>query len=447
LSKSMNTSGISITDVKDSLIDNGIDIDADITEITNSDWVEYKPTGDLSHTLYTHQVPEFIRNHAMFPDLWGHTMCLLGPTAIGKTEGVRQGFALAATQQGRELDLTELHVSQMGPVDAMGVPRERNGRTFWAPSEVWPLSSALPEHDAQARDFLNHYAATGVTDYSRLPKKWYVHFHDEVTNPSSPQIPHQLFPSWCGDGNGKMIGGHQLVPDFMVVLAGNRIQDGTNSINLAASAVTRLCLIEVLPHYGGWLQNYAFKSRMVGGSEFSKIHPLVISYLNKFNAEFAPQDQNQRSFMDPFPTPRNWKYVSDELYANDLNPMPEYMLKSAIAGRIGDSSAQQFFTFVTHYKDLPDVDKLMRGEQINNFPNKNRPDLLLILGTHMVMKLNEKNAKVFMKYMLDTDKFPTEISATTMKQLRTANKLIPLVREWATPMFGQWVQQNKAFVF
>lgn len=445
--KTVNTSGISITNVKDQLIDAGIDLDADITEVSNSDWFEHRGTGDLSHTLYVHQVPEFIAFHGVNPDLWGHAVTLLGPTAVGKTEGVRQGLALAAERMGRRLNLKELHVSQMGPVDALGVPRENNGRTYWAPPEIWPLQKSLPEHTNLANGFMQHYKQTGKIDYTLLPEEWFVHFHDEVTNPSSPQVPHQLFPSWCGDGEGKMIGGHKLVPDFMVVLAGNRVQDGTNSINLASSAVTRLCMIEVVPHYGGWLQNYAFKPRMVAGETMSKIHPLVITYLNKFNRQFAPQDMSERSPMDPFPTPRNWRFISDELYANDQNPMPEFMLKAAIAGRIGDASAQQFFTFVAHYKDLPDVDKLMKGMPVPNFPKSNRPDLLLILGTHMIMKLNKDNAKVFMEYMLDDSKFPIELSTATMKQLRAANKLSPLIQEWARDSFSKWVQKNKAFVF
>jgi hypothetical protein len=447
LVKTINTSGISIKDVKDQLIDNGLNLDGDITDYVNSDWYEHRGTGDLSHTLYVHQVPEFISFHGQNPDLWGHSVVLLGPTAIGKSEGVRQGLNLAAQYMGRELDLKELHVSQMGPVDALGVPREANGRTYWAPPEIWPLVKSMPDHQVKAKAFMDHYKATGKINYELLPEKWYVHFHDEVTNPSSPQVPHQLFPSWCGDGDGKMIGGHKLVSDFMVVLAGNRLEDGTNSINLASSAVTRLCMIEVVPHYGGWLQNYAFKPKMVAGQEMCKIHPLVISYLGKFNRQFAPQDMSERSAMDPFPTPRNWRFVSDELYANDQNAMPEFMLKAAIAGRIGDASAQQFFTFVSHYKELPDVDKLMKGIPVNNFPKKDRVDLLLILGTHMVMKLNKENAVVFMDYMLDDTKFPTEIATATMKQLRTANKLSPLVREWARESFSKWVQNNKAFVF
>lgn len=436
---SINTRAITMPDATELLEDLGI----------HEDWYQHSPVGDLSHSIYVHQVPEFVAYHATNPDLWDHTLCLLGPTAIGKTEGVRQGLEQAAAQMGRRLNLTELHVSQMGPVDALGVPREENRQTYWAPPKIWPLAEtheAATGHQHRVEAFVEHYRETGKIDYHKLPAEWYVHFHDEVTNPSSPQVPHQLFPAWCGDSKGRLIGGHRLVRDYFVVLAGNRVQDGTNSIALAASAVTRLGLVEVVPHFGGWLQNYAFQPRMVAGDEMAKIHPVVIAYLQKFSKEFAPQDMSERSPMDPFPTPRNWKFVSDLLYANDLNPVPGDLLKAAVAGRIGTSSAQQFFTFIEYYQELPNIDRLMAGAEIHNFPKKNRLDLLSILGTHMVMKLNASNARVFMSYMMNNALFPPEVVTMTMKQLRPAAKLLPLMNEWAHDDFVEWTKDFRQYV-
>lgn len=437
----INTTAISIDDVKDSLLDSGLNLDADIVDIHHENWVEHKPLGDLSHSIYVHQVPQLIVDHALNPELWSHTLCLLGPTAIGKTEGVRQGLDIAAMKMGRQLNLTELHVSQMGPVDALGVPREENKQTYWAPPKIWPLAEneeTKTGHQSKVREFLRHYNSTGNVEYDMLPTDWFVHFHDEVTNPSSPQVPHQLFPAWCGDSEGRMIGGHRLVRDYFVVLAGNRVQDGTNSINLAASAVTRLGLIEVVPHFGGWLQSYAFRKRMFMGKETSRVHPAIIAYLNKFNQHFAPQELDQRSPMDPFPTPRNWSYVSDLFYAHERNPMNEELFKASIAGRIGDATARELFTFLKYYAELPDVDKMLRGEPIHNFPAKNRIDLLAILGTQMVIHLNAKNASVFMKYINDDTKFPPEVAAMTMKQLRPADKLRDLAHKWAPKEFAEF---------
>lgn len=444
----IDTTAISITDVQDRLLDSGINLNADITQVHHENWVEHRPIGDLSHSVYVHQVPQLIATHALNPDLWGHTLCLLGPTAIGKTEGVRQGLEQAADTMRRTLNLTELHVSQMGPVDALGVPREENKQTYWAPPKIWPLAVNEQErtgHQDRVQLFLDGYRREGTLAYDLLPQDWFVHFHDEVTNPASPQVPHQLFPAWCGDSHGRMIGGHRLVRDYFVVLAGNRVQDGTNSINLASSAVTRLGLIEVVPHFGGWLQNYAFRQRMVAGKPSSQIHPAIIAYLNKFNRHFAPQELDERSPMDPFPTPRNWTYVSDLFYAHQTSALPDELFRAAVAGRIGDATARELFTFLSYYSELPDVDKLLRGEPVPNFPAKNRIDLLAILGTQMVVQLNAKNAKVFMQYINDDTKFPPEVAAMTMKQLRPAGKLRDLASTWAKPEFAQFTANFKRY--
>lgn len=443
-----NTGDFTISDVKDNLLDNGIDFTQDMTRIHHDNWVDHKPVGDLSHSIYVHQVPDLVAVHALTPELWSHTLCLLGPTAIGKTEGIRQGLQQAAGAMDRTLRLTELHVSQMGPVDALGVPREENKQTYWAPPKIWPLADNLErdtQHQTKVAAFLDTYRTTGELAYHQLPREWFVHFHDEVTNPSSPQVPHQLFPAWCGDSDGRMIGGHRLVRDYFVVLAGNRVEDGTNSINLAASAVTRLGLIEVVPHFGGWLQSYAFQERPINGRVQSRIHPAIIAFLNKFNRHFAPQELDERAPMDPFPTPRNWSYVSDLFYANERHPLPADLFQAAVAGRVGDPVARELFTFLSYYAELPDVDKLLKGQPVPNFPTKNRIDLLAILGTQMVVQLNEHNAKVFMQYINDDSKFPPEVAAMIMKQLRPAGKLRDLVHKWATPEFTEFTAKFKRF--
>jgi len=442
----MSRNGLNLADLTKELGNLAI---AEDTESPNVDGV--------GKQIFTHQIPHIVRAYATTPELWDHTLLFLGPTAIGKTEAIRQGFAdaiaemnerrAAAGSSPRKLILTELHVSQLGPVDALGVPRERDGRTYWAPPEIWPLADVLEErehYDTQIATFLAHYQATGELAWELAPLTWYAHFHDEVTNPSTPQVPHQLFPAWCGTNQGRMIGGHRLVRDFMTVLAGNRVEDGTNSINLAASAVSRMCIIEVVPNYNGWLQHYAFTRVQRGGNEVTRIHPLVIAFLNKYPQHFAPQERDHRSPMDPFPTPRAWKFVSDLFYRQEARPMPEDLFRTNVAGRIGVPVTEELFTFLTYYRELPDIDKVLAGIPVPNWPDPNkRPDLMFIITTQLVMKLNKDNARNFMELMCDETRMPAEFSARTMKLLRPAGKLQPLFYEWDPDGMRTWVQKYK----
>src|SRR5688500_5399727 len=59
--------------------------------------------GNLNAYLYVHQIPDLIKWRAMDPGLRGQTICILGPSAIGKTDAVRQGLKAAAEAMGRPL--------------------------------------------------------------------------------------------------------------------------------------------------------------------------------------------------------------------------------------------------------------------------------------------------------------------------------------------------------
>ena len=413
---------------------------------------------EMNETGYVqvHQVVEVVKHYALTPELWDHTAVFLGPTAIGKTEAVREGLqrALAVMNERRQamgaaprqLILHELHVSQMGPVDALGVPRERSGRTYWAPPEIWPLTQALPGYDDQVNAFLDHYRRTGETAWELMPEQWFVHFHDEVTNPSTPQVPHQLFPVWCGTAHGRVIGGHPLVRDFMVVLAGNRVEDGTNSINLAASAVTRMCILQVTASLDGWLQNYAFQEVVVAGQKTTKIHPSIIAFLTKNPQYFAPQDLDKRSPMDPFPTPRAWKFVSDLFFTR--GSLSDDLFWSNVAGRIGAPTTEELRAFIAFAADLPEVDAILAGGPTDRWPDPTkRPDLVLIATTQMVAKLNATNAKRFMEIISDEALVPAEFSARAIKLVRNAGKLQSLVHSWDTEGFRAWTKKYHQMIF
>ena len=401
-----------------------------------------KPMDSIETVVYVDQIPDLVRWHALDPQLHGHTLCFLGSSAIGKTDAVRQGLREAAAEMGRRLELHEMHVSQMGPTDVMGVPRDDGqGRTVWYPPRKFALDSAEPGHREAYEAFREHHRRTGVADWRALePHPFYAYFWDEVTNPSMPSVIHQCFSLWYGN----YVADHPLVPGTMHVLAGNRVQDGTNSINLARSAATRLGLVQVLPRFAGWLKAFAMQQVTYAGQSYSRVHPLVIAYLARFSDRFSP-DPSGLPQMEPFPSPRTWTYVSDALYAHDRNPLPDALLFAEVAGRIGVSDARNFWAFREHWRELPDIGRMLdspaRPDSAFGWlpqPWPERPDLRLVMGTHMVNLLDQDNAKRFIAFMSDSDKFSGEQVAATMRLLRPAGKLEPLATRWAPKEFTDW---------
>lgn len=442
-----------ISEVKGMLEEAGLDLAKELTAADDErlGYAMVKPSGELNTFLYVDQIPDLIKWHVLNPEMQGHSLCFLGSSAIGKTFAVRQGFNEAAQEMGRNPIFHEMHVSQMGPTDIMGVPRDDGkGRTEWFVPAKFALAKALPQHEQDYLKFRAHYQATGEIDHTMMrDHDFYGYFWDEVTNPAQPSIVHQCFSLWYGN----YVADHPLVGDAFHVLAGNRVQDRTNSIYLAASATSRLGLIEAVPRLSGWLKAFAMKPVTIAGEEFSKVHPLVVAYLTRFSDRFSP-DNSGLPQMTPYPSPRTWTYVSDALYANDRMPLPDNVLFAEVAGRVGNADARNFWAFRDHWKDLPDVNRMLNseakpGESFGYLPAPfpKRTDLLIIMGTQMISKLNERNAQRFMAFMLDNEKFTPEIAAMTMKLLRPADKLESLAYKWAPREFGAWAAKYRNLLF
>lgn len=412
-------------------------------------------SGTLATTIHVHEIPDLVKWSIVEPSLHQHALCFLGSSAIGKTYAVRQGFLAACEELDRRPVLHELHVSQMGPTDVLGVPRDDGkGRTVWHPPRMFPLESAAPDHARQYREATEDLAAHN---------EWYIYwdamreypqyglFFDEVTNPSNPSIIHQCFSIW----HGKFVADHRLLPDTAIILAGNRVQDRTNSIPLAASATSRLDMIEVVPSLAGWLQSWAMDvvrheaEDYDGHNDRTRVHPLVIAFLHRNSHLFAP-DASGTPQMEPFPAPRNWSYVSDLLYAAETRPLPDRLLFAAVAGRVGDKAARDLWAFRQHAAELPDVDLLLNtdGDPYGWLPEEwpRRLDLLHILAVQMVHALNETNSRRFMTFMLDEDKLPPEVAAAASRMLRPAGKLDPLADAWQPDLFERFGDKYHEFL-
>jgi hypothetical protein len=418
---------------------------------------EHKST--MANTIMIHQLPEVIRWHANDPGLRGMTLAIMGPSAIGKTEAIRAGLLSAASDQGRDLKLSEQHVSQMMVTDVAGVPRDDGmGRTVWYPPRAFALKSAHPEHVLALAQFDDKWKNQGIADWEIMENfPLYAYFWDEVTNPATPQTVHQCFSLWMGN----QVAGHELVGDAMHILAGNRKIDGTNSIDLAKSATTRLSIIEALPSLGGWMTNFALRTFSLMNTkgemeEYTHIHPTVISFLHQNSGRFAPVTVGLDPML-PHPSPRTWDFVSRIMYANDRNPLSEEILRAKIASHIGTGDTTQFWSFRNYWEKLPDVNRLLNSPEVpsNNgygwlpaeWPKKSDVDIRMIIMTQMVAKLNEKNAPRFMKFMMDDTKMSPELAAAAIKMLKPLDKLKKLAYEWARDDFAEWSRRNANFIF
>jgi hypothetical protein len=433
----------------------------------------------LSPFVYVHDIPKLIKHSLLDPEQHGKAYFFTGPSAIGKTDAVNQGFMEAALEMGREGIFREMHVSQMVISDVTGIPREGrrpavnletgeyvkdpatgevlmvgDGRTVFYPPQAFALQQSLPLHQQAYERFRENWKKTGNADWSimtgpeghRFPL--YGYFWDEVTNPSTPATVHQCFSLWYGN----KVAEHRLVGDAFHVLAGNRPEDQTNSIPLARSAASRVCIIPAVPSLAGWLSNWGLKMQNVGGQEQTREHPAVITFLHNNSRYFAP---NTSGFtpMSAFPSPRTWSFVSRDLYSNDRNPLPANLLTAKIAGHVGNDAAQLFATFLTHWERMIDVRKLLDSPQKGDGPFGWLPqswpkemDLRMMMALQMMSMVDKGNAQRFMHFMMDEEKFQPEMIVLIIKLMNQSGKLAQVAEQWATLEFAQWAMKYKGFV-
>jgi hypothetical protein len=453
------TSQVLIHEVTDRLVDGGFDLDGSIEDLTlepgdeaSVRWATFRPTGPAEQALFAHQVTDDVVHQLTNPERIKTTTLYLGRSAIGKTQAIQEGVRRAAELMGRASILDVVHLSQLSLVDALGVPRasyseaqvragaieRHHAATYFALPENWPTEDRHPEHARAARQVFYHLRETGEVDWSWMNgHPLYTVFLDEMTNPSSDEVVHQFFPLILD----RTLGGRQMVMDYAVIAAGNRVEDGCNSISLSVSATTRMALKEVVPNFPGWIR-WGMQPRFPGSDQW-KIHPLVIGFLWLNNEHFAPSHRDVDA-MTPFASPRAWEFVSEELYVSERANTPDFLLKPAIAGRIGGSVTNLFYTYLLKYRNLPNVDALMRGEEIR-WPPKQDIDVFLMIGAQMVKLLDEGNANRFMQILLSGKHFRPEMVVMIMKMIKPTGKLKRLTREWAPQRFVEFVHFYKKY--
>lgn len=482
------------------LTEAGLDLTKELTSFDDAQLGYSVPqsSGAFSTVMSVHQVAEHVEWLTLHPEFSDVTPLYLGPSGVGKTYAIRAGAQRAADKMGRKLELVEKHVSLMGPTDLAGIPRPEtrvvdfNGqmtevqtkRTEFFPPHDLPMASAFPEHVAAFWRHQEYYTRYGQINRDIMrDHPLHVLFLDEFTNPSMPAVIQQCYPIIYG----KQIAGMPLLPDTQVILAGNRPQDGTNSIALPRSATLRVNMIEVVPSLTGWFQHWALQTQEIpvawGTDENGnvivtetelrpRIHPTVIAYLNQNSGRFAP-DLKGTPTMQPAESPRTWNSVARAMYAFE-NPMPgmqvdEKMMQNTIAGYIGQAGMLNFEAFRKFSSQLPDVRKLLnspgvaRPEDVREpIDGKKRPDwvqygwmpekwptgieIQITMTTQMVPLLKRENARRFMRLLLDGHITP-DVGAMAMKLLRPMGIVTQLTHDWAMDEFSEWAAKYRHLMF
>lgn len=250
---------------------------------------------------------------------------LRGAPGIGKSDIVK------AVVQELKIELRDIRLAQMDPVDLRGVPTVKDGQTKWAVPSFFPT-----EPESAGIIFLDELSAA---------------------DPSIQVAAYQLLLD-------RRIGEYKVPSKWIIVAAGNRAEDNAVSLPMSSALANRMMHMELHAEPEEWAR---------WASE-QGLDPSVIGFI-RFRPEmlFAPGENCERGW----PSPRSWASVSKTLEIG----LADDELAPCIAGLVGDGTAAQFLTYRKQFRALGDVHAMMLdpGKPLK-FDNR-KPDVCYALAS------------------------------------------------------------------
>lgn len=218
--------------------------------------------------------------------------------------GIGKSTAVRDVARQNNMELVDLRISQLAPTDLRGLPYVEGGMAKFAPPTFLP-------QDGQGILFVDEF---------------------NMASPSMMGIAQQLILD-------REVGDYKVPDGWYIVAAGNRSQDRASVSQMPAPVANRFIHFNVEANLESWKEYAIIKD----------INEQIISFLN-----FRPQLLfNFNKNATAWPSPRSWEFANS-LLKIDL----------PINAAIGEGAAVEFNAYKTVYSKLPDIDKILTGEEI-----------------------------------------------------------------------------------
>ncbi len=256
------------------------------------------------------------------------------PVFIHGSPGIGKSYIVADIAEKNNLELVDVRLSQMDPVDLRGVPSIKGDQTVWMPPVFFPK-------DPDSKGIL---------------------FLDEL-NSAPPSVQAAIYQLVL---NRKM-GEYELPKEWRILCAGNRVSDRGVVFRLPTPLANRMVHLHVQARLEDF-KLFAIKA---------KLHAFVIGFLS-FRPDLLSTDPVVEDDANPaFATPRSYHMLSNILKkSSDI-----FKITPIIYGTIGYSAGIEFTSYVKVYEELPDIAAIYEG----HYPEiKNQPALLYALVSALV---------------------------------------------------------------
>ncbi|WP_075878608.1 ATP-binding protein [Vreelandella massiliensis] len=274
-------------------------------------------TPDQAMTLLSHQAQQLAHTPALAEQL--PPVMLWGAPGVGKSAIVRK----VAEEQG--IGFIDIRLAQREPVDLRGlpVPDNERGVVDWLLAGEWP-------RDPNSRGILLFDELTAA---------------DRSLQVAAYEL---ILDRRLGDL-------YRLPPGWLVVAAGNRLEDRAVAQTFSSALANRFCHLNLTPDLDNWTR----WARSEG------LHPEVIAFL-RFRPEcfFSMEGAVEQGW----PSPRSWARVAQSLRQADSLPADVQAL--IVHGLVGEGAGTEFLAFRDWALKLPDIPAMLAGKVPIQIPER-----------------------------------------------------------------------------
>lgn len=306
-----------------------------------------------------------------------------GSIGIGKSDTVKKVAQDIAKQQNMDfIDhmeqdgkfcFVDVRISQLDPTDLRGIPIADGNVTKWL------IPNWLPQKEK----------SKGIL------------FFDEL-NTAPPSIQASCYQLILD----RRLGDYELPKGWLIVSAGNRLEDKANIFDLPAPLSNRFIHIELeTPDIDAWLE-WGIKN---------DIDTRVLTFL-KFKPQFLYKF-DEKTKEKAFPTPRTWEFTSRLIKDNEN--LEE--LDILIASSVGEAISLEMTAYIK-LKSKLDIDQILKNPTKAKLP-KDEVDLKYALVSAIVERF-KKDRKLIKPLLQIGNRLSPEFTILLLKMVREIDKTI-----------------------